>query len=155
MTGANISYPPVFDDRRAAVARKLAKFGRLCEVGIGERHGVAAALASDGCAVTGTDVVDRDPPDCIEFVRDDVVAAAERAAGDGGPGPHYRVDCVYALNCPPELHRPLVRVAAGVDAACAFTTLGGDPPAVDVTPLALSDGDTLYVARDPEGVLID
>ncbi|QZY02012.1 hypothetical protein K6T36_11930 [Halobaculum roseum] len=163
MTGANISYPTVSDDRRAAVRRKLAGFGRLCEVGIGVRHEVAAGLADDGRAVTATDVVDRDPPEGVEFVRDDIVAAGDRAADGSGAdrsdpgdalGDHYRVDCVYALNCPPELHRPLVRVAAAVDAACCFTTLGGDPPAVDATPLALPGGDTLHVARDPGGVLL-
>ncbi|WP_073306571.1 UPF0146 family protein [Halobaculum gomorrense] len=153
------------DDRRAAVRRKLAAFGRLCEVGIGRRHGVAAALASDGRAVAATDVIERETPPGVAFVRDDIVAAADRAAAGrtaprddpgepGAPGDHYRVDCVYALNAPPELHRPLLRVADAVDAACCFTTLGGDPPAVDATPLALSGGDTLYVARDPDGVLV-
>lgn len=162
MTGANISYPTVSDDRRAAVRRKLAGFERLCEVGIGTRHEVAGSLADDGHAVTATDVVERNPPEPVSFVRDDVVAAADRTSGrsavdrsDPGDalGDHYRADCVYALNCPPELHRPLVRVADAVDAACCFTTLGGDPPAVDATPLALPGGDTLYVARDPDGVL--
>lgn len=99
--------------------------------------------------MTATDVHDRAVPDGVTFVRDDIVAAADRS----DPGDHYRVDCVYALNVPPELHRPLVRVATRVDAACAFTTLGGDPPAVDATPLALADGETLYVARDPDGTL--
>jgi uncharacterized UPF0146 family protein len=156
MTGANISYPPVSDDHRAAVRRKLAAFGRLCEVGIGARHEVAAALASDGRAVAATDVVEREPPADIAFVRDDIVAAAARAAAANDTvGAHYRGDCVYALNVPPELHRPLVRVAATVDAACCFTTLGGDPAAVDTTPLALPGGDTLYIARDPESVLTD
>ncbi|UIP00499.1 hypothetical protein Hbl1158_03815 [Halobaculum sp. CBA1158] len=165
------------DDRRSAVRRKLDEFPRLCEVGIGDRDEVAAGLASDGRAVTATDVVEREPPAGVTFVRDDVVAAADRVAGDddaddpdnlGDADPDsfgdgdldalddaYRVDCVYALNCPPELHRPLLRVAGAVDAACAFTTLGGDPPAVEATPLALSGGDTLYVARDPDDVLID
>lgn len=151
MTGATISYPPVSDDRRAAVRRTLAGFERVCEVGIGTRHEVAAGLASDGHTVTATDVVEREPPECVAFGRDDVVAAADR----GDPGEHYRVDCVYALNSPPELHRPLVRVADAVDAACCFTTLGADPPAVDATPLALPGGDTLYVARDPDGVLVE
>ncbi len=151
MMGANISYPTVSDDRRAAVRRKLGRFDRLCEVGVGTRHEVAAGLASDGRAVAATDVVDRDPPEGVAFVRDDVVAAADCRE----PGAHYRVDCVYALNSPPELHRPLVRVADAVDAACCFTTLGGDPPAVDATPLALPGGDTLYVARDPDDMLVE
>ncbi|WP_435064573.1 UPF0146 family protein [Halobaculum sp. EA56] len=136
-------------ERRRAVVRKLRGFVRLCEVGIGTRPAVAAALASDGRAVTATDVVDRATPEGVRFVRDDVAAAADR----DDPGEHYRVDCVYALNCPPELHRPLVRVAAGVDAACCFTTLGGDPPAVEAEPVALPGGDTLFVACDPDGVL--
>ncbi|WP_225917803.1 UPF0146 family protein [Halobaculum rubrum] len=139
------------DDRRAAVRRKLGRFDRLCEVGVGTRHAVAAGLASDGRAVAATDVVERDPPEGVAFVRDDIVAAADCRE----PGAHYRVDCVYALNSPPELHRPLVGVADAVDAACCFTTLGGDPPAVDATPLALPGGDTLYVARDPDDVLVE
>ncbi|MFC7097759.1 UPF0146 family protein [Halobaculum marinum] len=137
------------DARRDAITRKLVGFGRLCEVGIGGRHEVAGRLADDGATVTATDVVARDVPAAVQFVRDDVVAAAAR----DDPGDAYRVDCVYALNSPPELHRPLVAVARRVDAACCFTTLGGDPPAVDATPLALDGGDTLYVARDPRGVL--
>ncbi len=148
MTGADISYPPVSDARRPAIARKLAGFGRLCEVGIGGRPAVAAALARDGRTVVATDVVDRPAPEGVRFVRDDVVAAA----GRDDPGDAYRADCVYALNSPPELHRSLLAVARRVDAACAFTTLGGDPPAVDATPHALDGGDTLYVARDPDGV---
>ena len=156
MAGATISYPPVSDVSRAAIARKLRGFGRLCEVGIGRRPEVAATLASRGCAVTATDVVDRPVPDGVRFVRDDVVGAANRSvAGDAAVDDAYRVDCVYALNSPPELHRPLVAVARRVDAAACFTTLGGDPPAVEATPLALDGGDTLYVARDPDGVVLD
>jgi uncharacterized UPF0146 family protein len=55
-------------------------------------------------------------------------------------------DAVYALNCPPELHRPLVDVASAVDAACAFTTLGGDQPAVPVERRTV-ESSTLYVVR--------
>ncbi|PSQ07851.1 hypothetical protein BRC97_02640 [Halobacteriales archaeon QS_6_71_20] len=135
------------DARRSAVGRNLRRFPRLCEVGVGRRPEVAAALAAASCAVVATDVVARETPDGVRFVRDDVVAAADRDP----PGEQYRVDCVYALNCPPELHRPLARVAGRTGAACAFTTLGGDPPGVDATPLALPGGETLYVARDPDG----
>ncbi|WP_284012289.1 UPF0146 family protein [Halobaculum litoreum] len=112
---------------------------------------MAAALATAGRDVTATDVVARDVPAGVGFVRDDLVAAAARE----DPGDAYRADCVYALNVPPELHRPLATVARRVDAACCFTTLGSDPPAVDATPLALDGGDTLYVVRDPGGAVVD
>jgi uncharacterized UPF0146 family protein len=72
---------------------------------------------------------------------DDVVA---RAAG--APGTLYDVDAVYALNLPPELHRPARDVAHAAGAECCFTTLGGDQPAVPVERVTLPR-ETLYVAK--------
>ncbi len=146
MGGAAISFPPVSDASRPAVVEFLARYRSVCEVGVGRRPGVAAALADRGVDARATDVAPRDVPDSVRFVVDDVVDAAAR----DDPGDVYRVDAVYALNCPPELHRPLLAVARAVDAACLFTTLGGDPAAVPATPVTVP-GDTVYVARDPDG----
>nr|WP_188872580.1 UPF0146 family protein [Halarchaeum rubridurum] len=111
---------------------------RVVEVGIGRETAVAAALAERGCPVVATDVYERETPDGVRFARDDVTTPALDVYAEAA--------VVYALNCPPELHRPLRAVARDVDAACAFTTLGGDPPAVPVERRTVGP-ETLYVAR--------
>jgi hypothetical protein len=130
-------------DAKTALADRLARHDRLVEVGVGRRPDVAAALAERGREVTATDVHERPVPDGVRFRRDDVVDASRR----DDPGPTYHADALYALNCPPELQRPLVDVARAVDAVCYFTTLGGDPPVVPVARETLPD-DTLFVARE-------
>jgi len=84
-----------------------------------------------------TDVVDRPVPDRVRFVRDDVT--------DPDPAVYADADLVYALNCPPELQRPLVDAAAAAGATWAFTTLGADPAVVDASPRTLP-GETLFTA---------
>ena len=116
----------------------LAEYDRVVEVGIGRRTDVAAALADGGVAVTATDVHDRAVPDGFRFVRDDVV--------DPDPSVYADADALYALNLPPELHRPALEVAREADADFLFTTLGGDQPAVPVERRTVETG-TLYVAR--------
>jgi uncharacterized UPF0146 family protein len=133
----------VTHDRTTALTDRLARHDSLVEVGVGRRPSVAAALVGRGRSVTATDVRERSVPDGVRFRRDDVVAASERDE----PGATYRAEALYALNCPPELQRPLVRVARAVDAACYFTTLGGDPPVVPVARETLP-GETLFVADE-------
>ncbi|WP_129114454.1 UPF0146 family protein [Halegenticoccus tardaugens] len=128
---------------RDALAARLARYDRLVEVGVGRRPDVAAALAAAGKSVTATDVYDRPVPDGVRFVRDDVVARSERE----DPGERYRVDAVYALNLPPELHRPTRRVARAAGADFLFTTLGHDEPTVPVRREAVGR-ETLFVALD-------
>lgn len=129
-----------------ALADYLARYPRVVEVGIGRRTDVAGALVERGIDVTATDVHPRSVPDDVQFVRDDIVARAERGPG---PGPLYAVDAVYALNLPPELHRPTRDVAHASGADFVFTTLGGDQPAVPVERVTL-DAETLYVASCPD-----
>lgn len=119
----------------------------LLEVGIGERPGVAAGLAVAGADVRATDVRALPVPDGVRFRVEDLTTVEELDA-------FHDVDVVYALNCPPELHRPLRDFARRVGAACFFTTLGTDQPAVPVEREQLTelvDGDpvrvTLYVAE--------
>ncbi|KTG10790.1 hypothetical protein AUR64_06255 [Haloprofundus marisrubri] len=126
--------------RESALVSRLSTYDSLCEVGVGRRPDVARALADAGCAVTATDVREFPVPDGVRFVRDDIVTASESTPGD-----HYRVDALYALNLPPELHRPFRAVARAVSADCLFTTLGFDEPTVPVRREQL-DGETLYVA---------
>ncbi|MFC6990121.1 UPF0146 family protein [Haloplanus sp. GCM10025708] len=121
---------------------RLARYERLVEVGVGRRPGVAAALADAGKSVTATDVVERPVPDGVRFVRDGVVERSER-----GPRDVYRVDAIYALNLPPELHRPTLEVARDADADFLFTTLGYDQPAIPVGRETHGD-ETLFVARE-------
>ena len=131
------------DERVAALIDRLARHDTLVEVGVGRRPDVSAGLAERGRTVTATDVHERSVPEGVRFRRDDVLEASER----DDPGALYRVDAIYALNCPPELQRPLLDVARRADAACYFTTLGGDPAVVPAAPESVP-GDTLYVARE-------
>nr|WP_254269702.1 UPF0146 family protein [Halorussus aquaticus] len=123
---------------RRAIVNCLSDFERLVEVGVGERTDVAAALAETGRSVTATDVHPREVPVGVEFARDDVL--------DPDPAVYRDADAVYALNLPPELHRPALDAARRHDAAFLFTTLGGDQPAVPVERETVP-GETIFVAR--------
>lgn len=127
------------DALRDALVDRLAAFDVLVEVGVGERPDVAGALAARGRTVTATDVRERAVPDGVAFAIDDVTAPDLSR--------YESADVVYALNCPPELQRPLVDVARAVGATAAFTTLGADPVVVPAEPEPLpGTRETLYVA---------
>lgn len=136
-----INIPPnVHEGVRTALVERLARFDAVVEVGVGERPAVAAALADRGVDVTATDVRERSVPEAVAFVRDDVTAP-DHAVYAGA-------DVLFARNCPPELHRPVLDLARAHDAAFWFTTLGGDPAAVPVERESLPEGETLFVARE-------
>ncbi|MFC3478102.1 hypothetical protein LT972_12850 [Halobacterium litoreum] len=120
------------------VADVLAEYDELVEVGVGRRTGVARDLTERGCSVTATDVYEREVPEGVGFVVDDVT--------DPDAAVYEGADAVYALNCPPELHRPLRDVAERAGADCLFTTLGGDQPAVPVARVTVATG-TVFVAE--------
>jgi uncharacterized UPF0146 family protein len=122
-------------DVNTALVDRLCRYDALVEVGVGVRPSVAAGLARRGCRVVATDVHERSVPEAVRFVRDDVT--------DADPAVYRGADAVYALNCPPELQRPLADAAEAVGADCLFTTLGGDPTVVDAAPETIS-GDTLF-----------
>ncbi|GGL69055.1 hypothetical protein GCM10009039_28800 [Halocalculus aciditolerans] len=117
----------------------LAAYESLVEVGVGERAELAGELAERGCRVVATDVVEREVPAGVEFVVDDVT--------DPDLSVYRGADAVYARRVPPELQRSVLAVAREVDAACLFTTLGGDPVVVDARPVTVAEG-TVYVARE-------
>jgi uncharacterized UPF0146 family protein len=130
-------YPDVDPRTLAALRDRLSAFDSLVEVGIGRRLALAAALADAGCTVVATDIRERETPESVAFVRDDVT--------DPDLDVYRGADAVCALNCPPELHRPTREIARAVDAAFLFTTLGGDPATVPVERETLP-GETLFVA---------
>ena len=130
--------------RDTALVARLSRYASAVEIGVGRRPGVAGELANAGVSVAATDVVDRDVPPGVTFVRDDVVTASERA----NPGAVYDVDLLYGLNLPPELHRPVLSVAGVVDADFLFTTLGYDDPVVPCSMESLPGRETLYVASE-------
>jgi hypothetical protein len=134
--------PDVHTDTLTALVARLGRFDTLVEVGIGRRTAVAAALANEGATVTATDIHEQSVPAGVAFARDDVTAPDRSVYADA--------DAIYALNLPPELHRPARDLAWSVDAVFLFTTLGGDQPAVAVDRETLP-GETLYVARAPRG----
>jgi len=124
--------------RIEALADRLSGYDRLVEIGIGRRPDLAAALAERDRPVVATDVYVRPVPEGVRFVRDDVT--------DPDPAVYADADAIYALNLPPELHRPALAVAREADADLAFTTLGGDPPLIPVDRESLPD-DTLFWSR--------
>ena len=123
-----------------AIVDRLCRYDELIEVGVGNRPGVATGLADRGCRVTATDIRDRPVPDPVEFVRDDVT--------DPDLSVYRGADAVYALNCPPELQRPVLEAATAVEAIPLCTTLGGDPVVVDAASETLSGG-TLFQLNTP------
>jgi uncharacterized UPF0146 family protein len=125
----------VHTDSKATLVDRLAGFDRLVEVGVGNRTDVAAGLAERGRTVTATDIHERPTPSGVRFVRDDVT--------DPDVTLYRDAEAVYALNCPPELQRPLAEAAEAAEAACFFTTLGSDPAVVDATTETLED-ETLF-----------
>jgi hypothetical protein len=129
---------PVRQTTREALVDRLDSFETVVEIGIGRRPDVAAGLAAAGVEVTATDVHERAVPAGVAFRQDDVTRPQESIYADA--------DCLYALNLPPELHRPARDLARAVDAALYFTTLGGDGPAVPVTRETLP-GETLFRAK--------
>lgn len=141
---ATHKYLAVLQETRDAIVERLATHDRLVEVGVGNRPDVAAALAARGARITATDVEPRPVPGGISFVLDDVT--------DPDMSVYRDARAVYALNCPPELHRPLRSVARRADARCLFTTLGADQPAVPVDRDTVP-GETLYRphTRDDRG----
>ncbi|ELY38158.1 UPF0146 family protein [Halalkalicoccus jeotgali] len=127
-------------DTCEALADELAGYDSLVEVGIGRRTDVARALVARGCRVTALDIYSREVPDGVAFVLDDVT--------DPDLGNFADAEAIYALNCPPELHRPIRDLARRVGADCLFTTLGGDGPVVPVSRRTLP-GETLFVTTWP------
>lgn len=125
-------------DSTATLVDRLAGYDRLVEVGVGNRTDVAADLTERGRSVIATDIHDRSTPSGVRFVRDDVT--------DPEVAVYRKAEAVYSLNCPPELQRPLIDVAADADADCFFTTLGSDPAVIDATPETLAD-ETLFGAH--------
>lgn len=121
-----------------ALADELAGYDTLVEVGIGRRTDVARELVARGCRVTATDVYRRETPEGVGFALDDMV--------DPDPEIYEGAGAIYALNLPPELHRPARALARRVDADLLFTTLGGDGPAIPVSRRTLPGG-TLFVAE--------
>ncbi len=109
----------------ASLVSRLADAGRLLEVGIGDRPGVAAGLVAAGADVRATDVRRVAVPPAVRFRVEDVTQV-------GSVDEFHEVETVYALNCPPELHEPVRTIAARVDATFLFTTLGHDQPEIPV-----------------------
>lgn len=125
------------------IVRRLRDADRLLEVGIGDRGGVAAGLVAAGADVHATDVYPVSVPDGVRFRVEDVAAVES-------PDSFHRVDVIYALNCPPELHRPIRKLAETVGAEFRFTTLGFDEPSIPVRRETLTEGDrrvVLYTAE--------
>lgn len=125
------------------IVGRLRGAERLLEVGIGDREGVAAGLVAAGADVRATDVRPVAVPDGVQFRGEDVTTIEE-------PDAFHRVDVIYALNSPAELHRPILNLARKVGATFRFTTLGFEEPAIPVERESLGGGDaprvTLYTA---------
>jgi uncharacterized UPF0146 family protein len=128
----------VQDDTRRALVGCLSDYERVVEIGVGRRDAVARALAEADVAVTATDIETRPVPSGVTFVVDDVT--------DPTISVYEGAEALYALNLPPELHRPAADLARSVGADLLFTTLGGDQPVIPVSRETLP-GETLYRLR--------
>ena len=131
-------YRDVLPETLDALVARFAEFDAAVEVGIGRRTVVADALTEAGTDVVATDLHARPVPDGVDFAVDDVT--------DPDPAVYADADLVYALNLPPELHRPALSVAREAGASLMFTTLGTDQPLVPVERETLP-AETLFVAR--------
>jgi len=125
--------------RCAALCARLGAYDAVVEIGIGRRSAVAAALAARGVSVTATDVRPRAVPRNVRFVRDNVL--------DPDLDVYRGAGAIYALNSPPDLHRPIRSIARAIDVPFLFTTLGADPLAIDAS-IETIPGDTLFRATD-------
>lgn len=121
------------------LAGMLSGYDSVVEVGVGNRFDVAERLVDAGVSVTVTDVVPREVPAGVSFVRDDVT--------DPDLTVYEGVGVIFAQRLPPELQRLVLDVAEEVDVACFFTTLGGDPAVVPARPETVASG-TVFVARE-------
>ncbi|ERG96274.1 UPF0146 family protein [Haloquadratum walsbyi] len=132
-----------------ALVKRFSRYESAVEVGIGNRPAVAVELASRGIDIVATDIVSCPVPDSVTFVRDDIVATSKQHV----PKSLYDVELLYALNLPPELHRPFRDVADAVGADCRLTTLGYDVPVISCHPVSLPGGETVYIVEstDTEG----
>ena len=131
-------YRDVIPETLDALVARFAEFDTAVEVGIGRRTVVADALSEAGTDVVATDLHACSVPDGVDFAVDDVT--------DSDPSIYAEADLVYALNLPPELHRPAFSVAREAGASLMFTTLGTDQPLVPVERETLP-AETLFVAR--------
>lgn len=131
----------MLETTRRALVKRFSPFDTVVEIGVGARPAVARDLAATGVDVTATDVRGLEVPPGVAFAVDDVTAPERALYADA--------DALYALNLPPELHRPVLDLARDVDAAFRFTTLGCDQPAVPVRRETIPD-ETLYLAS-PDG----
>lgn len=141
MRTPGINIPTVDDATRRALVGQLRQFDPVVELAVGRRPAVAATLAETN-HVIATDVVDREVPPGVHFVRDDLTEPDHLlyAAAAG----------LYAVNLPQELHRPALELAEAVDAGLVFTTLGNESPVVPVIRRETLPGETLFWVRERE-----
>lgn len=129
---------------RAGIVERLTEYGKLLEIGIGNRPAVAATLAAEGRTIRAIDIdtPSKALPEGVVFeqrsVHDLVTDASNRVSAQ-----MYHVDAVYAFNLPAELQSATVQVATAADADCLFTTLGFESPIIDVASLTVGEA-TLY-----------
>jgi uncharacterized UPF0146 family protein len=128
----------VQDDTRRALVDCLSDYERVVEIGIGRRDAVARALAAEDVAVTATDIESHSVPSGVRFVVDDLTDPTLSVYEGAG--------ALYALNLPPELHRPAADLTDELEADLLFTTLGGDQPVIPVSRETIP-GETLYHRR--------
>jgi hypothetical protein len=110
----------------------------VVEVGIGHRTDLSETLLEAGVSVTATDIEFRETPSGVEFVVDDVT--------DPDVDLYADADALVAQNLPPDLQRPVYRLATAVEADFLFTTLGADPSIVPAEPISF-ESETVFVAR--------
>ena len=96
-----------------------------------------AHALSEHRAIIATDIHQCYPPEGVKFFLDDIC--------DPSIELYSKADIIYALNLPPELHRPTFDVALEVESKFLFTTLGTDFPEIPVQ-IETIPGETIYWA---------
>ncbi|MDY6779253.1 MAG: UPF0146 family protein [Halobacteria archaeon] len=117
--------------------------GKVVEVGVGRRYGVARSLAERGFDVTVTDVYAREEFDAdtegVEYAEDDV-REPRLSVYEGA-------SLIYSVRLPPELHPYLDDVAREVGADLLVVPLGNEGTPLDDVELVNRGASAFYLGR--------
>lgn len=94
------------------------RYHRPVEVGIGRNPHVAIRLAEAGLPVIATDIAERDVPDAVRFVVDDICAPDLTL--------YREADLIYAVRPGVEMIPCLMETARAVGADCIVYHLGNE-----------------------------
>jgi uncharacterized UPF0146 family protein len=99
------------------IGRYIAEHYRIVvEVGVGNNFEAARVIHDAGTRILCTDIREREPPEGISFIRDDVTCPRIDL--------YKGSDCIFAIRPGEELMLPLIDLASGVGADLLVYHLG-------------------------------